>query len=244
MCCECSDWLLRKERHKSHLMVLFIHEEAREVIADTFFSCHFYAIMGFSCWYQLRRRALNNRYQLKQNAQLNVISISGRRRETLIMIIKMFKIISADERGVGFWCLVNGAKRKSVIGPKTNHLPKHVSEIMSPMLPHCRWWGMKKDELEHLMFLRFVSHQIKDNERIFQNIFRILTQFPLSRSLNLIIFFTGSTLNSLQTSHFNPPQNVVSLPCLSCYRAVLSNSKFKHHHEMCTESIILVVVIE
>lgn len=179
MCCECSDWLLRKERHKSHLMVLFIHEEAREVIADTFFSCHFYAIMGFSCWYQLRRRALNNRYQLKQNAQLNVISVSGRRRETLIMIIKNFKIISADERGVGFWCLVNDAKRKSVIGPKTNHLPKHVSEIMSPMLPHCRWWGMKKDELEHLMFLRFVSHQIKDNERIFQNIFRILTQFPL-----------------------------------------------------------------
>lgn len=105
-------WLLRKERHKSHLMVLFIHEEAGEVIADTFFSCHFYAIMSFSCWYQLRRRALNNRYQLKQNAQLNVISVSGRRRETLIMIIKMFKIISADERGVGFWRLVRREEEK------------------------------------------------------------------------------------------------------------------------------------
>lgn len=92
---------------------------------------------------------------------------------------------------------------------------------------------MKSDEDDEISCSnRFVPHQIRDNERIFQNIFRILTQFP---PLNLIIFHR---LDSPDIA-FQPPQCRRHHPFL-CYQNHIV-FKFKHHHDMFDRERVLVI---
>lgn len=159
------------ERHKSHLIALFIHRKVTKVIRDFFLMYFFMPLYGLKLISAASPTALNNRYQRNISSSSSssltpFYSYSAlcrrsrclemERKFTLILMIKFnlrVEIMKADDEGGKFiFCPWD------VIESKTNHLLRHVLKITVCWLP------------AHLLF----PHQIKDNERIF----RILTQFP------------------------------------------------------------------